>query len=54
MINDIFSKEEAKGRKANVDVSNDSREIAINRRDPGISDPVWVVTRAYERFSLTA
>ena len=53
MINDVFSKEEAKGRKADVDVSNDSREIGINQRDPGVSDLVWVVTRAHERFPLT-
>ena len=53
MINDVFSKEEAKGRKADVNISDDSREIAISRRDAGISDPVWVVTRVYERFTLT-
>ena len=54
MINNVFSKEEVKGRKTDVDISNDSREIAINQRDPGVSDSVWVVTRAHERFPFTA
>ena len=54
MINDVFSKEEAKRRKADVNISDDSMEIAISQRDPGISDPVWVVTRVHERFTLTA
>ena len=54
MVDDIFAKKEIKGRKTDVNISNDPREITINRRDPGISDPIWMVASAHERFTLAA
>ena len=54
MVNDIFAKKETKGRKTGINISNDPREIAISRRDPGISDPIWMVASAHERFALAA
>ena len=53
MVNDIFVKKETKGRKTGINISNDSREITISRRDPGVSDPIWMVASAHERFALT-
>jgi len=52
MVDDIFAKKEMKGRKTGVNISNDPREIAISRRDPCVSDPIWMVASAHERFTL--
>ena len=52
MVNDIFAKKETKGRKTGINISNNPREITISQRDPGISDPIWIVASAYERFTL--
>ena len=54
MVNDIFVKKETKGRKTGINISNDPREITISQRDPGISDPIWMVASAHERLALTA
>ena len=53
MVNNIFVKKETKGRKTGINISNDPREITISRRDPGISDPIWMVASAHERLTLT-
>jgi len=53
MVDDIFVKKEMKGRKTGINISNDPREIAISQRDPCVSDPIWMVASAYERFTLT-
>jgi len=52
MIDDIFVKKETKGRKTSVNISNDPREIAISRRDPCVSDLIWMVASVHERFTL--
>jgi len=52
MVDDIFAKKKTKGRKTGVNISNDPREITISQRDPCISDPIWMVTSAHERFTL--
>ena len=52
MVDDIFAKKETKGRKTGVNKSNDPREIAISRRDPCVSDLIWMVASAHERFTL--
>jgi len=54
MVDDIFAKKETKGRKTGVNISNNPREITISQRDPCISDPIWMVASAHERFTLTA
>jgi len=52
MVDDIFARKETKGRKTGVNISNDPREIAISQRDPCVSDPIWMVASAHERFTL--
>ena len=54
MVNDIFAKKETKGRKTGINISNNPREITISQRDPGVSDPIWMVASAHERLTLTA
>ena len=52
MVDDIFVKKEMKGRKTGVNISNDPRGIAISQRGPCVSDPIWMVASAHERFTL--
>jgi len=53
MIENIFAKKKSKGRKTNVNVSNNSWKIITVRRRTSKSDPVGMIAGIHKRFTIT-
>jgi len=53
MIENIFAEKKLKGRKTNVNVSDDSWKIIAVRRRPSKSDPIGMMACTHKRFTIT-